>query len=405
MAAISSVPPPTVGQASLGKAAPAASLLLWAMLCPLFDGRTSQLRFPCRAGPSAIEQGQGRPGHAFEQGAIRVRARQNANAQHHAEQQSRSVRPIHCARHRSRRLCGGDVAPEERGDFFEIGGNAGAQLRVVGRNLEGGVHQQAAAAVRIGNRSARSRPGRRCEWPSWDRAGVRAARSARASCAWRSVRVRAQTVSACRRTHCRDWGLGYPCARPDRAPTSLPGRDSKSRRWRHPEPCPRRTIGGEPRALVSPRPAISAGPASRLACTFFDRSIKNIVNCGPTGTGAVTFVSADSEAICVRPCGGPARPLQMRALLLDPSGSPMLARARPGVIAAMPGLAGRSRRLACQGRSGGSGSSEGWSKTDFSKSRIGWHEILSGGPPKDGIPSIDKPHVQGCRRGQGAHRQ
>jgi hypothetical protein len=34
---------------------------------------------------------------------------------------------------------------------------------------------------------------------------------------------------------------------------------------------------------------------------------------------------------------------------------------------------------------------EGWSKTDFSKSRIGWQEILSGGPPKDGIPSIDHP--------------
>jgi len=34
---------------------------------------------------------------------------------------------------------------------------------------------------------------------------------------------------------------------------------------------------------------------------------------------------------------------------------------------------------------------EGWTKTDFSKTRIGWHEILSGGPPKDGIPSIDKP--------------
>jgi len=34
---------------------------------------------------------------------------------------------------------------------------------------------------------------------------------------------------------------------------------------------------------------------------------------------------------------------------------------------------------------------EGWTKTDFSKSRIGWQEILSGGPPKDGIPSIDKP--------------
>jgi hypothetical protein len=34
---------------------------------------------------------------------------------------------------------------------------------------------------------------------------------------------------------------------------------------------------------------------------------------------------------------------------------------------------------------------EGWSKTDFGKSRIGWQEILPGGPPKDGIPSIDKP--------------
>jgi len=34
---------------------------------------------------------------------------------------------------------------------------------------------------------------------------------------------------------------------------------------------------------------------------------------------------------------------------------------------------------------------EGWRKTDFSKSRIGWQEILSGGPPKDGIPSIDNP--------------
>ena len=34
---------------------------------------------------------------------------------------------------------------------------------------------------------------------------------------------------------------------------------------------------------------------------------------------------------------------------------------------------------------------EGWSKTDFGKHKITWEEILSGGPPKDGIPSIDKP--------------
>jgi len=34
---------------------------------------------------------------------------------------------------------------------------------------------------------------------------------------------------------------------------------------------------------------------------------------------------------------------------------------------------------------------EGWQKTDFSKTSIDFSEILSGGPPKDGIPSIDNP--------------
>lgn len=34
---------------------------------------------------------------------------------------------------------------------------------------------------------------------------------------------------------------------------------------------------------------------------------------------------------------------------------------------------------------------EGWIKTDFTKTKIIWSEILSGGPPKDGIPSIDRP--------------
>jgi hypothetical protein len=36
---------------------------------------------------------------------------------------------------------------------------------------------------------------------------------------------------------------------------------------------------------------------------------------------------------------------------------------------------------------------EGW-KTDFEKSSISFSEILSGGPPKDGIPSIDSPKFQ-----------
>ena len=32
-----------------------------------------------------------------------------------------------------------------------------------------------------------------------------------------------------------------------------------------------------------------------------------------------------------------------------------------------------------------------WKKTDFSKTSVDFKEIMSGGPPKDGIPSIDKP--------------
>jgi uncharacterized protein DUF3179 len=34
---------------------------------------------------------------------------------------------------------------------------------------------------------------------------------------------------------------------------------------------------------------------------------------------------------------------------------------------------------------------EGWTKTDFNKTSVDFSEILSGGPPKDGIPSIDNP--------------
>jgi hypothetical protein len=37
---------------------------------------------------------------------------------------------------------------------------------------------------------------------------------------------------------------------------------------------------------------------------------------------------------------------------------------------------------------------EGWLKTDFQQSRIAWKEIASGGPPKDGIPSIDRPQFE-----------
>ncbi len=35
-----------------------------------------------------------------------------------------------------------------------------------------------------------------------------------------------------------------------------------------------------------------------------------------------------------------------------------------------------------------------WPNTDFSKRSVEWNEILSGGPPKDGIPSIDDPRTE-----------
>ena len=37
---------------------------------------------------------------------------------------------------------------------------------------------------------------------------------------------------------------------------------------------------------------------------------------------------------------------------------------------------------------------EGWSRTDFSRTSVPWADILSGGPPKDGIPAIDDPKFE-----------
>ncbi len=39
-----------------------------------------------------------------------------------------------------------------------------------------------------------------------------------------------------------------------------------------------------------------------------------------------------------------------------------------------------------------------WPNTDFDKSSIDYSEIMSGGPPKDGIPSIDKPEFVSVER-------
>lgn len=44
--------------------------------------------------------------------------------------------------------------------------------------------------------------------------------------------------------------------------------------------------------------------------------------------------------------------------------------------------------------------SQGWSQTDFSRSNIDLSQIMSGGPPKDGIPAIDNPQFLGAREEQ-----
>jgi hypothetical protein len=41
-----------------------------------------------------------------------------------------------------------------------------------------------------------------------------------------------------------------------------------------------------------------------------------------------------------------------------------------------------------------------WPKTDFSKTAVDFNTILSGGPPKDGIPSIDHPKFEQLAAGK-----
>ena len=37
---------------------------------------------------------------------------------------------------------------------------------------------------------------------------------------------------------------------------------------------------------------------------------------------------------------------------------------------------------------------QGWTRTDFAQTSVPWHEILHGGPPRDGIPPISSPRFQ-----------
>ena len=42
-----------------------------------------------------------------------------------------------------------------------------------------------------------------------------------------------------------------------------------------------------------------------------------------------------------------------------------------------------------------------WPRTDFSKASVPLGEIMSGGPPKDGIPAVDRPEFVDARASQG----
>ena len=41
-----------------------------------------------------------------------------------------------------------------------------------------------------------------------------------------------------------------------------------------------------------------------------------------------------------------------------------------------------------------------WPNTDFSRAEVAFREILSGGPPKDGILAIDDPHFSPVPQGE-----
>lgn len=47
--------------------------------------------------------------------------------------------------------------------------------------------------------------------------------------------------------------------------------------------------------------------------------------------------------------------------------------------------------LACSALAQGAADRAEWPRTDFGRITVEWGEILSGGPPKDGIPAIDRP--------------
>jgi hypothetical protein len=75
----------------------------------------------------------------------------------------------------------------------------------------------------------------------------------------------------------------------------------------------------------------------------------------------------------------------------------MLARHFALALTAVLGLAGLDRAAA--GSNPEAWLTE-WSRTDFSKHSISFAEIRSGGPPKDGIPSIDAPRFEKLHDGK-----
>jgi len=76
------------------------------------------------------------------------------------------------------------------------------------------------------------------------------------------------------------------------------------------------------------------------------------------------------------------------------AGHGSMMRALPAVLAAIFVLS------ACDAGTGEVGAQESW-ETDFSKHTVPLDEIVSGGPPKDGIPSIDEPKFTTIRDAEG----
>ena len=99
-----------------------------------------------------IEQPEDRPNHSFKQGALGPEPGGNPDAEHNAEQQTCGIARVDRRADHSISPPTIKATPEERLDLAEIRGDQVLYFRVVRRDFECRIDNQATAMVRVGQR-------------------------------------------------------------------------------------------------------------------------------------------------------------------------------------------------------------------------------------------------------------